>query len=91
MVIAMPNPNLADVGKRTGNAREAAANRGMRPGNRSAVTLTPDEVRKLERALGVAKVQIVVRALRAAGMIGAAKAAAKEGRGAVSPLGGVAR
>jgi hypothetical protein len=88
MVIAMPNPNLADVGKRTGNAREAAANRGMRPGNRSAVTLTPDEVRKLERALGE-KARAVVKALRAAGLVGAAKQAAKD-RGATSPLGGQA-
>jgi hypothetical protein len=52
--------------------------------------LTPDEVIKLERALG-SKAQMVVRALRAAGMVGAAKAAAKENRGAVSPLGGVAQ
>jgi hypothetical protein len=45
--------------------------------------LTSDEVSKLELALG-AKAQVVVKALQAAGLVGAAKQAAKEGRGAVS-------
>ena len=89
MVTTMPNPNLADVGKRPGGfARDAAAKRDA--GNRETVTLTPAEVKALERALG-AKARAVVSALREAGTIGAAKAAAKQGRGAVSPLGGVAQ
>jgi hypothetical protein len=62
--------NMADVAKRPGAARQAAADRDARP----AVTLTPAEVRAVERALG-AKAQVVVRILRAAGLIGAAKAA----------------
>jgi hypothetical protein len=85
----MTNSNLADVGKCPGSARQAGAHRDMRSANRPAVTLTPDEVRKLERALG-AKATAVVRALRAAGLVGAAKAAAKD-RGPVSPLGGLAQ
>jgi hypothetical protein len=76
----MPDPNLADVGKRPGgSAREAAARHDMRPGNRETMTLTPSEVKAVQGVLGV-KAQAVVSALREAGMIGAAKAA-KEGRG----------
>jgi hypothetical protein len=40
--------NMADVAKRPGAARQAAADRDARP----AVTLTPAEVRAVERALG---------------------------------------
>src|SRR5262249_13150271 len=54
MVTAMQT-NLADVAKRPGAARQAAAARDI---NRPAVTLTADEVRTLERALG-SKAQIV--------------------------------
>ena len=76
----MPDPNLADVGKRPGiSARDAAARHDMRPGNRETVTLTPSEVKAVQGVLG-AKAQAVVSTLREAGMIGAAKAA-KEGRG----------
>jgi len=60
----------------------------MRQAKRETVTLTPTEIKAVERALG-AKAQLVVRALRAAGLVGAAKAAAKD-RGATSPLGGQA-
>jgi hypothetical protein len=85
MVTTMPT-NMADVAKRPGAARQAAADRDARP----AVTLTPAEVRAVERALG-AKAQVVVRILRAAGLVGAAKAAKRGAdRGPVSPLGGQA-
>ena len=51
MVTTMPNPNLADVGKRPGGfARDAAAKRDA--GNRETVTLTPAEVKAVQRALG---------------------------------------
>ena len=47
----MPNPNLADVGKRPGGfARDAAAKRDA--GNRETVTLMPAEVKAVQRALG---------------------------------------
>jgi len=72
----MPNPNLADVGKRPGDsARDAAAKRDA--GNRETVTLTPAEVKAVQRVLG-AKARAVVSALREAGMIGAAKHAEVE-------------
>jgi len=86
MVTTMPT-NMADVAKRPGAARDAAAKRDA--GNRETVTLTPAEVKAVQRVLGT-KAQAVVSALREAGMIGAAKAP-KEGRGAVSPLGGLAK
>src|SRR6266576_787415 len=63
MVTTMPT-NMADVAKRPGAARDAATNR-----DRAAVMLTSTEIKGIERVLG-AKAQIVVRALRAAGMIG---------------------
>src|SRR5262249_13524333 len=56
----MPDPNLADVGKRPGgSAREAATRHDMRPGNRETVTLTPSEVKAVQGVLG-AKAQAVV-------------------------------
>jgi len=73
MVTTMPNPNLADVGKRPGGfARDAAAKRDA--GNRGTVTLMPAEVKAVQRVLG-AKARAVVSVLREAGMIGAAKQA----------------
>ena len=48
MVTTMPT-NMADVAKRPGAARQTAADRDARP----AVTLTPAEVRAVERALGL--------------------------------------
>ena len=85
MVTTMPT-NMADVAKPPGAARQAAPDRDARP----AVTLTPAEVRAVERTLG-AKAQIVVRILRAAGLVGAVKAAKRGAdRGPVSPLAGQA-
>jgi len=82
VVTTMPT-NMADAAKRPGAARDAAAAR-----DRAAVTLTPTEIKAVERALG-AKAQIVIKALRAARLVGVAKAAAKD-RGATSLLGGQA-
>ena len=51
----------------------------MRQAKRETVTLTPTEIKAVERALG-AKAQLVVRALRAAGLVGAAKSSRERQR-----------
>jgi hypothetical protein len=79
--------NMADVAKRLGSARQAAAERDTR--GRATITLTPIEVRAIQHTISKEKASAVIGALKEAGLVAAAKAAKRGAdRGAVSPLEG---